>query len=69
MPMYNLLENSLKYSITLASLWNYCRDEIDNNDNAPDGQSFKHETKIVGKTPQRPGNEGDANHYSTQISL
>ena len=25
------------------------------------GKSFKYKTKIVGNTPERPGNEGDAN--------
>ena len=28
MPMYNLLEYSDNYSMTLGSLWNYCRDEV-----------------------------------------
>ena len=54
MPMYNLLEYSRNYSMTLVSLWNYYRDKIDNaDDKASDGKSFKYETKIVGKTPQR----------------
>ena len=55
MPMYNLLEYSHNYSITSGSLWNYLREEIVDVDNkASDGKSFKYETKIVGKTPQRP---------------
>ena len=62
MPMYNLLEYSENYSMIAESLWNYLRDRIDNiNDNASDGKPFKYKTKIVGKTPARPGNEGDAN--------
>ena len=62
MPMYNLLEYSQNYSMTSRSLWNYFRDKIDNiNDNATDSKSFKYKTKIVRKTPARPGNEGDAN--------
>ena len=43
-----------------GSLWNYYGDEIDE----VDGKSFKHKTKIVEKTaqrPQRPGNEGNPN--------
>ena len=44
------------------SLWNYCRDKIDDvDDNASDCKSFHYKTKIVAKAPQRPGNEGDAN--------
>ena len=41
--------------MTLGSLWNYYRDEIDGvDDNASDGKSFKHETTVVGKRTQRP---------------
>ena len=55
MLMYNLLEQNQNYSMTLGSLWNYYRDEIDDvDDNASDGESFKYKTKIVGKTLQRP---------------
>ena len=47
--MYNLLEYSHNYSMTSRSFWNYCRDEIDEvDDNALDGNSFEHETKIYG---------------------
>ena len=60
--MYNLLEYGQNYSMTSGSLWNYYRDKIDDvDDNAADGKPFNHKTKIVGKTPQRPANEGDAN--------
>ena len=31
------------------------------DDNDSDGKSFEYKTKIVGNTPERPGNEGDAN--------
>ena len=51
--------------MTLGSLWNYYRDEIDGvDDNASDGKSFKHETTVVGKRTQRPawpGSKGDIN--------
>ena len=51
--------------MTSRSLWNYYRDEIDDvDDNASDGKSFEYKTKIVGNTPERPGNEGDANRPS-----
>ena len=62
MPMYNLLEYNQNYSITSRSLWDYYKDEIDDvDDNASDGKLFIYKTKIVGNTPERPGNEGDAN--------
>ena len=68
MPMYNLLEYNQNYSMTSASLWNYYRDEIDDvDDNASDGKLFEHKTKIVGNTPERPGNEGDANRPPVPI--
>ena len=62
MPMYNLLEYSQNYFMTSGSLWNYHRDKIDDvDDNASDGKSFEYKTKIVGNTPGRPGNKGNAN--------
>ena len=60
--MYNLLEYGPNYSMTSGSLWNYNRDKInDVDDNASDGKSFEYKTKMVGNTPERPENEGDAN--------
>ena len=54
MPMYNLIEYSDNYSKTSASLWQYYRDEP--NDNLGDSESFKSKIKITGKTPDN-GNE------------
>ena len=64
MLMYNLLEYSDNYSITSESLWNYYRDEVNDdekeNDNANNrinnnkvitSKSFKYKTKITGRTP------------------
>ena len=46
--------------MTSRSLQNHYKGEIDDiNDNASDGKSFKYKTKIVGKTPPQPGNEGN----------
>ena len=56
MPMYNLIEYSDNYSKTSGSLWQYYRDEP--NDNLADSESFKSKTKIAGKTPAA-GNEKD----------
>ena len=49
MPMYNLIEYSDNYSKTSESLWQYCKD--DPNDNMADSESFKSKVKITGKTP------------------
>ena len=56
MPMYNLIEYSDNYAKTSGSLWQYYRDEP--NDNLEDSQSFKSKIKIKGKTPN-DGNEKD----------
>ena len=65
MPMYNLLEYSNNYSVTLGSLWNYYRDEVNdsanennnannfriNNYKATTSKSFKYKLKLIGGTP------------------
>ena len=48
--------------MTSGSLWNHYRDKTNEiDDNASDDKSFIYKTKIVGSTPEKPGNEGDAN--------
>ena len=56
MPLYNLLEYSDNYAKTSGSLWQYYRDEP--NDNLVDSESFKSKIKVTGKTPNN-GNEKD----------
>ena len=56
MPMYNLIEYSDKYAKTSGSLWQYFRDEPD--DDLEDSESFKSKIKITGKTPN-DNNEKD----------
>ena len=56
MPMYNIIEYSDNYAITSASLWQYFRDEPD--DNIEDFGSLKFKVKITGKTPNN-NNEKD----------
>ena len=56
MPMYNLIEYSNNYSKTSGSLWQYYKD--DPNDNIADSESFKSKLKITGKTPDN-GNTKD----------
>ena len=56
LPMYNLIEYNDSYSKTSGSLWQYYRDEP--NDNLTDSESFKSKIKITGKTPAA-GNEKD----------
>ena len=57
MQLYNLLEYSDNYAKTSGSLWQYYRDEPD--DNLADSESFKSKIKMTGKTPNN-GNEKDA---------
>ena len=49
MPMYNLIEYSDSYLKTSGSLWEYYKD--DPNDNLTDPESFKFKVKETGKTP------------------
>ena len=56
MPMYNLIEYSQNYAKTSGSLWQYYRDEP--NDNLTDSEAFKFKIKITRKTPAA-GNEKD----------
>ena len=58
-PMYNLIEYSDNYSKISGSLWQYYRDEP--NDNLTDSESFKSKMKITGKTPD------DANIKDVEI--
>ena len=48
MPMHNLIECSDNYSKTSGSLWQYYKD--DPNDNIANSKSFKSKIKITGKT-------------------
>ena len=48
MLMYNLIQYSDNYAKTSGSLWQYYRDEP--NDNLADSESFKSKIKIPGKT-------------------
>ena len=56
MSMYNLIEYSDNYAKTSRSLWQYYRDEP--NDNLADSESFKSKIKITGRT-LAGGNEKD----------
>ena len=49
MPMCNLIEYSDNYSKISGSLWQYYKD--DPNDNTTQSESFKSKVKITGKTP------------------
>ena len=58
MPMYNLLEYSKNYRKAIGSLYNYYRDELDNdanpnnfaNNNVISSNSFQYKNKIIGNT-------------------
>ena len=57
MPMYSLIEYSDNYSKTSGSLWQYYKD--DPNDNTANSESFKSKVRITGKTSNN-GNTKDA---------
>ena len=61
MPMYNLLEYSDNYSMTLGGLWSYFTDELHdaanendaannkiNNNKTKTSKSFEYKTKLIG---------------------
>ena len=54
--MYNMIEYNNNYSKTSGSLWQYYKD--DPNDNITRSESFKSKIKITGKTPE-DGNTKD----------
>ena len=56
MPMYDLIEYSDNYAKTTGNLWQYFRDEPD--DDIENSESFQSKIKITGKTPNN-GNEKD----------
>ena len=60
MPMYNLIECSDNYSDTSGSLWHFKRDEIDNNADVTDNNSysFKYKARITGDTENNGTNNG-----------
>ena len=63
MPMYNLIEYSDNYAKTSGSLWQYFRDEPD--DDLEDSESFKSKIKITGKTP----NNGNVKDVEIMVPL
>ena len=62
MPIYNLLEYRINYSMTSESLWNYYRDKMNNAENENVGnyrvnnsktatsRSFQYKTIIIKRT-------------------
>ena len=63
MPMHNLIEYSDNYAKTSGSLWQYYRDEP--NDNLADSESFKSKIKITVKSP----NYGNGIDVEIMVSL
>ena len=63
MPMYNLIEYSDSYAKASGILWQYYKDEP--NDNLADSESFKSKIKITGKTP----NDGNEKDFEIMVSL
>ena len=59
MPMCNLIEYSDNYAKATGSLWQYFRD--DPNDNLAESESFKFKIKITGKIPNNNNNNNVKN--------
>ena len=58
MPMYNLIEYSDNYSDASGSLWQFTRDEVQDNNvglTVDNSQSFKYKAALVGKTSNAAG--------------
>ena len=69
MLMYDLLEYSDNYPVTSGSLWNYYKDEVNddanenkdagnysiNNNKTTTSKYFEYKTKIIGRTPDNSG--------------
>ena len=68
MPMYNLIENSDNYAKTSGCLWQYFRDEPDDN-NIEDSESFKSKIKITGKTPNNNNNNNNVKDVEIMVPL
>ena len=70
MPMYNLIEYSDNYSDTSARLWDFKRDEIDNNVNVTndnDAPSFKYKASLIGNTESNGTKKRSKNSCTTKI--
>ena len=76
MLMYNLLEYSENYSMTSRNLWNYYRDEINNDESETNrfrnrlnnnktirSKSFEYKAKLIGSTP------GNNNIINTEVDV
>ena len=63
MPMCNLIEYNDNYSKTSGSLWQYHKD--DPNDNLSDSDSFKSKVKITEKIP----NDGNKKYVEIMVPL
>ena len=72
-PMYNLLEYSKNYRKTIGSLYNYYRDELDNdadlddnvNNNVVSSNTFKYKNKVTGNTYDTAA--GAAGHDANKV--
>ena len=63
MSMYNLIEYSDNNSKAYGSLWQYYKDEP--NDNLANFESFKSKVKVTGKTPD----DGNAKNVEIIVQL
>ena len=71
MPMYNLLEYSNNYSDTSGSLWNFRRDEIEEDADLTINNisSFKYKANLIGDTVADGANRKKENKNSCTIKI
>ena len=68
--MYNLIEYSDNYSDSSGSLWDFKRDEIDNNVNVTNNDntlSFKYKISLIGNTEDNETEKRSKNSCTTKI--
>ena len=66
MPVYNLIEYSDNYSDTSGSLWDFKRDEVDNNANVTNDNNaplFKYKANLIDNT------ETDGTNWGVKIAV
>ena len=67
MLIYNLLEYSDNYSMTSGSLWNYYRDDINDDENEIDDNAEKIYNNKKSKTKKVGATQDNANRLNAKV--
>ena len=71
MPMYNLIEHKNNYSDKWGTLWQFKRDEVQNNNNdltVDNSQSFKYKAALVGQAKDTNGGNSAIKKIVVQLN-